>query len=135
MLDLEAETSPTHEVDHIIRIQSLKTGALIGFACEAGAILGGADQPPLRDYARHIGLAFQIADDLLDVEASSTSLGKATQKDQGRGKATFVELLGLAGARTKALSLVGQAKQCLAPYGAKADRLREAADFIIARQK
>jgi farnesyl diphosphate synthase len=135
MLDLEAETVASPEIGHIVRIQSLKTGALFGFACEAGAILGGADRRPLRDYARHIGLAFQIADDILDVEASSASLGKAAQKDRGRGKATFVEPLGLEGAKAKAQSLVDEAKRCLACYGDRAERLREAADFIISREK
>jgi farnesyl diphosphate synthase len=135
MLDLEAEESSSHGVDAILRIQSLKTGALFGFACEAGAILGRADRRPLRDFARHIGLAFQIADDILDVEASSKDLGKATQKDHGRGKATFVELLGLAGAKTKSRSLIDEAKGCLDAYGAKAERLRQTADFIASRRK
>ena len=135
MLDIEAETQANSNLSDIVRIQSLKTGALFRFACEAGAVLGRGDPAPLRRYADAIGLAFQIADDILDVESTPEALGKATQKDKGMGKATFVDLLGLDGARQKASGLVDEAVAALAPYGGKADLLRDAARFIVARRK
>ena len=135
MLDIEAETQANSNLSDIVRIQSLKTGALFRFACEAGAVMGASDPAPLRRYADSIGLAFQIADDILDVESTPEALGKATQKDKGMGKATFVDLLGLDGARRKASGLVDEAVAALAPYGAKADLLRDAARFIVARRK
>ncbi|MBI2719645.1 MAG: polyprenyl synthetase family protein [Rhizobiales bacterium] len=132
MLDMAAEMP---ELADIIRTQSLKTGALFGFACEAGAILGRADPGPLRQYAENIGLAFQIADDVLDVESTPADLGKATQKDQARGKATFVDLLGLAGAKARAASLADAAIVALSGYGSLAEPLREAARFMVARRR
>ena len=135
MLDIEAETSAAAALSDITLIQSLKTGALFSYACEAGAILGAADPAPLRRYAEKIGLAFQIADDILDVESTPEALGKATQKDKGKGKATFVDLLGLAEAKSRAASLVAEAIDSLSPYGDKAHVLNEAARFIVARQK
>ena len=135
MLDIEAETSAAAALSDITLIQSLKTGALFSYACEAGAILGAADPAPLRRYAEKIGLAFQIADDILDVESTPEALGKATQKDKGKGKATFVDLLGLADAKSRAASLVAEAIDSLSPYGDKAHVLNEAARFIVARQK
>lgn len=128
MLDLEAGRN-------IERMQSLKTGALFRFACESGAILGGADPAPLRRYAEHIGLAFQIADDILDVESAPEALGKATQKDLGRGKATFVEMLGLDGARKRANDLVAEAVNAVEAYGARAETLRDAARYTVSRKK
>lgn len=128
MLDLEADRN-------IERMQSLKTGALFRFACESGAILGGADPAPLRRYAEHIGLAFQIADDILDVESAPEALGKATQKDLGRGKATFVEMLGLDGARKRANDLVAEAVNAVEAYGARAETLRDAARYTVSRKK
>ncbi len=104
MLDIEAETRVTSSLSEITQIQSLKTGALFRFACEAGAILGQADPAPLRAYADKIGLAFQIADDILDVESTPEALGKATQKDKDKGKATFVDLLGMDEAKRRARS-------------------------------
>ena len=94
-LDLSAEQRP-FSPEETVAMQALKTGALFRFACEAGAILGGADPAPLLRFAEKIGLAFQIADDILDVESTPEALGKATQKDKGMGKATFVDLLGMA---------------------------------------
>lgn len=135
MLDMEAETRVTSSLSEIIRIQSLKTGALFRFACEAGAMLGEGDPAPLRQYADNIGLAFQIADDILDRESTPEALGKATQKDHGKGKATFVDLLGLEGARTRAAELVALALQSLESYGAAADGLRDAARFIVERRR
>ena len=135
MLDIAAETAGAQELAAITEIQSLKTGALFRFACEAGAVLGGADPAPLTRYAAKIGLAFQIADDILDVESTPEALGKATQKDKGMGKATFVDLLGLDCARARAEELVGEAITSLGPYGEKASRLAEAARFIVSRRK
>lgn len=135
MLDIEAEAGAAQTLDSIIRIQTHKTGALFRFACEAGAIMAGADRAPLRRYANDIGLAFQIADDLLDLDSSPEALGKATQKDLQRGKATIASLMGRKAAAEKAASLVASAIAALEPYGWKADTLREAARFIVARKK
>jgi farnesyl diphosphate synthase len=131
MLDIEADGS---SLEQIIRIQSHKTGALFRFACEAGAILAGADRLPLRQYADDIGLAFQIADDLLDLESTPEELGKATQKDAVQGKATIASLMGRDAAKAKADALVASAIAALEPYGAAADTLRAAAQFIVSRK-
>ena len=117
MLDLEAEDGRKLGLDDVLTLQAMKTGALFRFAATAGAVLGDADPAPLDAYGRAIGLAFQIADDLLDVSSSAAAMGKATQKDQARGKATFVDLLGEAGARRRADELVAEADAALAPYG------------------
>ncbi len=137
MLDLLAERHATHDEAEVLAVQNLKTGALFRFACEAGAILAGAseeDRQRMCAYARDIGLAFQIADDILDVEATAEELGKATGKDAAAGKATFIDLYGLEGARARARNLVESAVSNLAPYGDSADNLREAARFIIERR-
>jgi len=137
MLDLLAERHATHDETEVLAVQNLKTGALFRFACEAGAILAGApekDRQRMCAYARDIGLAFQIADDILDVEATPEELGKATGKDAAAGKATFIDLYGLEGARVRARELVESAVSVLAPYGDSADNLREAARFIIERR-
>jgi farnesyl diphosphate synthase len=138
MLDLEAEAGGLHDFDAIVRLQGMKTGALFRYALEAGAILAQADgaaRTALRAYAEKVGLAFQIADDILDVESTPEQLGKATQKDKGAGKATFIDLLGLDGARAKAQGLVDEASASLEPFGRAADTLREAARFIVERRK
>ena len=135
MLDIEAETRAGSDLREITLIQSLKTGALFRYACEAGALLGEADPAPLLRYAEKIGLAFQIADDILDVESTPEALGKATQKDQGMGKATFVELLGMAEAKARAAALVDEAVAALSVYGEKAAVLGEAARFMVERRK
>ena len=135
MLDIEAETRATSSLADITRIQSLKTGALFRFACEAGAVLAGADPAPLRQYADNIGLAFQIADDILDVESTPETLGKATQKDNAMGKATFADLLGLEQAKARAASLANEAIGTLSIYGSRATTLAEAARFMITRRK
>ena len=134
MLDIEAEAGASQTLDSIIRIQAHKTGALFRFACQAGAIMAGADPTPLRHYADDIGLAFQIADDLLALESSPEALGKATQKDLQKGKATIASLMGRKAAAEKAESLIASAVAALAPYGGKADTLREAARFIVSRK-
>ena len=137
MLDLAAEEKQSHDLDEIIAIQSLKTGALFRFSLEGGAILAQAgtdDRERMRTYADKVGLAFQVADDILDVESSPEQLGKATQKDAEAGKATFIDLFGLDGAKQKAMQLAEEACEALAGYGAKADVLREAARFIVERK-
>jgi farnesyl diphosphate synthase len=135
MMDLEAEEN-RFDLPTTTRLQQLKTGALIAFCLEAGAILGHV--PPegrrgLRAYARDIGLAFQIADDLLDVEGDASVVGKATGKDAEAGKATFVSLLGVERARTQASMLVDQAITHLASFGAEADLLRAIARYVVER--
>lgn len=134
VLDLMAQSRPFANYSEIAAMQDKKTGALIRFACEAGAILGRQDRSALARYGAAIGLAFQIADDALDVEATATELGKATQKDKSKGKATFVDLLGLDGARREAVRLTEEAIGALSGYGEKAELLREAARFVISRR-
>jgi farnesyl diphosphate synthase len=135
MMDLEAEEN-RFDLPTTTRLQQLKTGALIAFCLEAGAILGHV--PPegrrgLRAYARDIGLAFQIADDLLDVEGDASVVGKATGKDAEAGKATFVSLLGVDRARQQAAMLVDQAIAHLASFGAEAELLRAIARYVVER--
>ena len=135
-LDIAAETAAAPlTLAQITELQAGKTGALISFAAEAGAILAGADRAPLARYAAALGLAFQIADDILDIEGSEAAAGKRLGKDAGAGKATFVSLLGLEGARARAHALVAEAETALAPYGARAQTLIEAARYVIARDK
>jgi len=135
MMDLVAETSE-FDLQTVTRLQQLKTGALLGAAVEMGAILGRV-QPEgrthLRGYARDIGLAFQIADDLIDHEGDAAVAGKAVGKDAGAGKETFVSLLGPDRAREQARMLVEQAVGHLAQHGREADLLRAVARYIIER--
>jgi farnesyl diphosphate synthase len=134
-LDMAAETASTPlTLDQIIALQAGKTGALIRFAAQAGAIMAQADTKALDGYAQALGLAFQIADDILDVQGDPAKAGKRLGKDQAAGKATFVSLLGLDGAKARAAELIAQAEASLAPYGAKAATLKEAARFVIARE-
>ncbi len=134
-LDIAAETAATPlTLEEITRLQAGKTGALITFAATAGAILAGADTGPLTAYARALGLAFQIADDILDVEGDPAKAGKTLGKDAAAGKATFVSLLGLRAAKARARDLVTDAEAALLPYGSKADTLRDAARFVISRE-
>jgi farnesyl diphosphate synthase len=137
MIDLIAEHRPDLDMGTITRLQRLKTGALIAFSCEAGAILGkspGEPRSALRGYAHDLGLAFQIADDLLDVEGSAGETGKPVGQDAAAGKATFVSILGVERARAQAELLVGQAIRHLELFGEKADLLRQAARFVINRR-
>jgi farnesyl diphosphate synthase len=134
-LDIAAETAATPlTLAAITALQAGKTGALIGFAAEAGAILAQADRGPLRAYATALGLAFQIADDILDVTGDATKTGKRLHKDAEAGKATFLSLLGLEVARARAVALVDEACADLSPYGARADLLKQAAHFTISRE-
>jgi farnesyl diphosphate synthase len=135
-LDLQAESSAPDETG-IITLQAMKTGALIRFACEAGAMIAGAaddDRQRLRQFGETIGLAFQLADDILDVTADAAMLGKATGKDAGRGKATLVSLHGMEWARTQLDGLVATADEILAPFGERALTLRQTAHFIATRR-
>ncbi|GAB4382146.1 polyprenyl synthetase family protein [Albidovulum sp.] len=133
-LDIAAESAAEpFGLEEITRLQAGKTGALITFAATAGAILAGADTRPLEIYARALGLAFQIADDLIDVEGDPARAGKRLGKDAAAGKATFVSLLGREGARARARELVAEAEAALSSYGARAEDLREAARFVIGR--
>jgi len=134
-LDIAAETAKTPlTLDQITHLQNHKTGALICWSAEAGARMAGADTAPMRQYAHALGLAFQIADDIMDVEGDAGLAGKRLGKDADAGKATFVSLLGLDRAKQRSVDLVEQAQDALAPFGAKADNLRQAARFVIARK-
>ena len=135
-IDLAAESRDL-TLDEVITLQRLKTGALFGFACEAGAILAredGTARAALRDYAACIGLAFQIADDLLDHEGTEADLGKAVGKDAAAGKATFVGLLGADEARRRAEALVDDAIAALSAFDEKAAPLRAVARYIVERR-
>jgi farnesyl diphosphate synthase len=141
MLDLAAEgrfdSKRALSENEVVTLQAMKTGALIRFACDAGAILGQADATARASIARYgvaIGQAFQIADDLLDVEGDSATLGKAAGKDAAAGKATLVSIHGAAGARAKLDQLIMEADAALAPFGARADTLRTTARFIAERR-
>lgn len=135
MMDLVAETSE-FDLATVTRLQQLKTGALLGAAVEMGAILGHVPpegQTHLRGYARDIGLAFQIVDDLIDHEGDAAIAGKAVGKDASAGKQTFVSLLGAERAREQARILVDQAVAHLASHGSEADVLRAIARYIVER--
>jgi len=139
MLDLAAEkrgepADPSPE--HVRRLQALKTGALLAAACEAGAVLACAREPEreaLRRYGEKLGLAFQIADDLLDAEGDAATVGKATGKDSAAGKATLVSLIGIAAARAELAEAVKNAEQEVAPFGERAEMLVAAARFVASR--
>lgn len=136
MLDLESEHRERSEAE-VRHLQSMKTGALLRYACRAGAILGDApntDVDQLTRFGEIIGLAFQLADDLLDVEASPEAMGKATGKDAEAGKATLVGLMGIKKTRIELQALLKEAHGLMAPYGEKADLLNALADFIVTRK-
>jgi len=136
MIDLIAEHR-TLDIGAITRLQRMKTGALIAFSCEAGAILAKAAAAPraaLRGYAHDLGLAYQLADDLLDVEGSAAETGKPVGADAAAGKATFVSILGVRRARAQAELLIRQAVAHLDLFGGRAELLREAARFVISRR-
>jgi farnesyl diphosphate synthase len=136
MMDLAAE-SGQFDLETVSRLQHLKTGALICWCIEAGAILGRVppdDRLRLQAFARNIGLAFQITDDLIDAEGDPTLVGKAVGKDDAAGKETFVSLMGIERARAKADALVDQAIENLADFGAQADLLRAIAVYVVERK-
>ncbi len=135
-IDLAAEGAALDEAA-IVRLQALKTGALIAFACEAGARLAGLDPERLARvgaYARALGLAFQIKDDLLDATASAAELGKPARADAAQGKATFLRLLGEAGARARLEAVRAEASRALDKLGADALLLRATLDLVVDRQ-
>jgi farnesyl diphosphate synthase len=142
MLDLAAEGRfaagpPRLALAEVQELQAMKTGALLRYACLAGAILGAAEgqsRAALDRFGAIIGEAFQIADDLLDVEGDAATLGKATGKDAGAHKATVVAILGVAEARERLYGLVGQAETALAPFGENATLLKAAARFVAERR-
>ena len=136
MFDLLAEQQQL-DISAITRLQRLKTGQLIAFACEAGAILGKASRPSrqaLHNYAHDIGLAFQITDDLLDAEGIEGVVGKKVGKDAAAGKATFVSILGIERARLQAKMLADQAVSHLDIFGEEADLLKDVARFVVERR-
>ncbi len=133
-LDIAAEVAAAPlDLGQVSDLQALKTGALFVWAAESGAILGRSDPEPLRRYGLALGLAFQIGDDILDVEGDAEAAGKRLRKDEAQGKATFVSLMGLEGARGKARDLVADACDSLVPYGSAAGNLRAAAQFALGR--
>ncbi len=136
MMDMVSE-GVSLSLCEITRLQRLKTGALIAYCCEAGAILGKASstaQSALVAYGQALGLAFQIADDLLDAEGSAVEAGKKVGKDAERGKATFVSILGAEGARKEARAVAAQAAAHLDLFDEKADLLRALTDFVVERR-
>jgi len=138
-LDLEAEKLPRQgagDLDRVRDIQQRKTGALIAFAAEAGAILASAgeeERRALSSYGQALGAAFQVADDLLDVEGAAAVVGKATGKDAAAGKATYVSALGVEGAREQLNRLQAEAAAALQRFGGKADVLRQAVTYVATR--
>lgn len=137
MIDIAAQGEFISDIGHITRLQRLKTGALIAFACEAGAIMGKASPPLLRaltNYAQDLGLAFQIVDDLLDIEGDPAEMGKAAGKDERAGKATFITVLGAERARAQAELLAKQAARHLEVFDEKADLLRGLAAYVVNRR-
>jgi len=143
MLDLAAEGRFTGngpqrlDEEGVRNLQAMKTGALLRFACQAGGMLGSAtpqQRKALERYGSAVGQAFQIADDLLDLEGDTALVGKQTGKDAEAGKATMVDILGPAGAKTRLRELVAEAEQALAPFGASAAILVEGAHFVAERR-
>jgi farnesyl diphosphate synthase len=140
MLDLAAEGrygEVTADQASIRRLQAMKTGAILAFAVEAGAVTARASAADLKNlsaYGAALGAAFQIADDILDREASAEAMGKRTGKDQQKGKATLVDLLGMEGARRECDRLVERADAALASFGARAEILRQTVRFVVERE-
>ncbi|MFY0636995.1 polyprenyl synthetase family protein [Maricaulis maris] len=136
MIDIRAETEQ-FDISVVTRMHRMKTGALISYAVESATILKDVEESvrrALEGFAHDLGLAYQITDDLLDATGDAGEAGKAVGKDAGQGKATFVTILGVEGARDRSRHLAAQAKEHLEPFGARADVLREAVDFILARR-
>jgi farnesyl diphosphate synthase len=137
MIDMHPVSDSEEPLQILTRMQRLKTGALITLAGEVGALLGGAidsERQAIAGYTNDLGLAFQIVDDLLDVEGDPSLLGKATSKDETAGKVTFVSLLGVDGARDRVRYLAAQAKQHLASFGSRATSLLHTVDFVLNRR-
>jgi farnesyl diphosphate synthase len=139
MLDIWAETQNSVGIDEVKRLQGMKTGELISFGCESGAILAGfkeddAEYKALKSYADKLGLVFQITDDLLDVEGDAELVGKAVGKDENAGKATFVSLLGIDEAKQQAEDIAASACDDLSIFGDKAESLKDIAQFVLERK-
>jgi farnesyl diphosphate synthase len=138
MIDMNPGAAEGDALASLTRMQRMKTGALIGFAGEVGALLGGAhehERHALAGYTNDLGLAYQIVDDLLDVEGDAETLGKAVAKDEEAGKVTFVTVLGVDGAREQVRFLAAQAKLHLACFGARATSLLHTVDFVLTRRR
>lgn len=137
VMDLECEGRDNVSLEDLTWIHTHKTAALLQVACSCGAILGGADEEDvkkLEEFALDVGLAFQVADDILDVTQSSEQLGKTAGKDEDTDKTTYPKLMGLDGSKEEAKRLVKEAKACLEGYGDRAKPLLAIADFIISRE-
>ena len=135
-LDILAETSDVPlDLDEITRMQRRKTGALIEWSACSGAVMSGEDPSALLEYSKSVGLAFQIIDDILDVEGDPVKVGKRVKKDQNAGKATFVSLLGMDTAKKHSVALIDKANEALMPYGNRAKSLQRLANFVISRNK
>ncbi len=137
MIDLECENMNPN-IGMVTRLHQMKTGALIAFSCESGAIMGRASKEPthaLRAFAHDLGLAFQVVDDLLDVEGDPEIMGKSAGKDTESGKATFISILGLDRSREQAEYLSSQARTHLDLFDEKADLLRDVSKFVLTRHK
>jgi farnesyl diphosphate synthase len=140
MLDLAAEGrfgKVQHGEKEVFQLQAMKTGALLHFGCVAGAILGKASpaqHDALSRYGKALGTAFQIADDLLDLEGDAATVGKAVGKDAAAGKATFISILGPDGARRRLRELVAEADSALSTFGNRAEILRQTARFVAERR-
>jgi len=133
-LDISAEKSAASlSLNDIIKLQQGKTGALILWAVTAGAYMASEDVRPLENYAKAVGLAFQIADDLLDATGDQIKAGKKLMKDESANKATFVSLLGIDGAQKKARDLIDEACDSISIYGQRSQVLKQAAEFVISR--
>lgn len=132
--DIAAETAAVPlDLQQVMDLQAAKTGALITWSALVGPRMAEAEREPLSIYGAYLGLAFQIVDDVLDATGDADTVGKAVGKDAAAGKATFVSLLGLDGAKSRVSALVEEACDALSPYGNDADTLKEAAQFVIAR--
>ncbi len=135
MLDLEAENKKLN-LKEILFLQKLKTGELFRFSCIAGPILAGLkDLENFMKFANNLGLAFQIKDDLLDIDGDENAMGKKTGKDFSRGKGTLISFYGKENAKKKSQELINDSKKILKPFGSKADKLIQLTNFVISRNK